>query len=272
MLRRIVFLIHDGLLGEGKHDLLHCLGTSILEYAVLFTDIQKAVRKYHNPNFMITFDCASPFFGAAKGLAYNNSTFEHNTKWTYSMEKTAENKDYADDSRPYIDAVLQDGIHEKFTDSPITKALVLKDLCYRGHGFLGQHGKETKTSWDTLSYTLLQAHNVYQHMFSVQEANRKYESGVIPAMLMNETFERVTFSDLVDEIFSLQDKQKSLDLIDQHSKFWMQIKAGSSGYSGKRAVNANTMFDELFSVAEEPAVNTDEELEDSDELMQAIDE
>jgi hypothetical protein len=32
------------------------------------------------------------------------------------------------------------------------------------------------------------------------------------------------------------------------------------------------MFDELFSVAEEPAVNTDEELEDSDELMQAIDE
>jgi hypothetical protein len=272
MLRRIVFLIHDGLLGEGKHDLLHCLGTSILEYAVLFTDIQKAVRKYHNPNFMITFDCASPFFGAAKGLAYNNSTFEHNTKWTYSMEKTAENKDYADDSRPFIDAVLQDGIHEKFTDSPITKALVLKDLCYRGHGFLGQHGKETKTSWDTLSYTLLQAHNVSQHMFSVQKANRQYEAGVIPAMLMNETFERITFSDLVDEIFSLQDKQKSLDLIDQHSKFWMQIKAGSSGYSGKRAVNANTMFDELFSVAEEPEVNTDEELEDSDELMQAIDE
>ena len=248
MLRRIVFLIHDGLLGEGKHDLLHCLGTSILEYAVLFTDIQKAVRKYHNPNFMITFDCASPFFGAAKGLAYNNSTFE------------------------FSDAVLAEGIHEKFSDSPITEALVLKDLCYRGHGFLGQHGKETKTSWDTLSYTLLQAHNVYQHMFSVQEANRQYEAGVIPAMLMNETFERVTFSDLVDEIFSLQDKQKSLDLIDQHSKFWMQIKAGSSGYSGKRAVNANTMFDELFSVTAEPEINTNEELEDSDELMQTIDE
>ena len=109
-------------------------------------------------------------------------------------------------------------------------------------------------------------------MFSVQEANRQYEAGVIPAMLMNETFERVTFSDLVDEIFSLQDKQKSLDLIDQHSKFWMQIKAGSSGYSGKRAVNANTMFDELFSVTAEPEINTNEELEDSDELMQTIDE
>ena len=270
MLRRIIFLIHDGLLGEGEHDLLHCLGTSILEYAVLFTDIQKAVRKYHNPNFKITFDCASPFFGAAKGLAYNNSTFEHNTKWTYSMEKTAENKDYANDSRPFRDAVLADSIHEKFAESPVTKALVLKDLCYRGHGFLGQHGKETKTSWDTLSYTILQAHNVYQHMFSVQEANRQYEAGSIPAMLLNETFERVTFTDLVDEIFSLKDKQKSLDLLDHHSKFWMQIKAGSSGYSGKRAVNANTMFDELFSVTEDSTLNTTDEVEDTDEVMKDL--
>jgi hypothetical protein len=78
-------------------------------------------------------------------------------------------------ARPFRDAVLQDGIHDNFCESPVTKALVLKDLCYRGHGFLGQHGKETKTSWDTLSYTILQAHNVYQHMFSVQEANRQYE-------------------------------------------------------------------------------------------------
>jgi hypothetical protein len=109
-------------------------------------------------------------------------------------------------------------------------------------------------------------------MFSVQEANRQYEAGSIPAMLLNETFERVTFHDLVDEIFSLNDKQQSLDLIDQYSKFWMQIKAGSSGYSGKRAVNANTMFDELFSVADETPINNDEELEDSDALMQDVDE
>ena len=272
MLRRIVFLIHDGLLGEGKHDLLHCLGTSILEYAVLFTDIQKAVRKYHNPNFMITFDCASPFFGAAKGLAYNNSTFKHNTKWTYSMEKTAENKDFDKDMRKFSDAVLAEGIHEKFSDSPVTDAMVMKDLCYRGQSFLNKHGKETKTSWDTLSYTLLQAHNVYQHMFAVQEANRQYDNGCVPAMLMNETFERVRFRDLVDEIFALNDRQKSLDLIDKHSRFWMQIMSGSQGYSGKRAVNAGTMFDELFSVEDETPINTDVDIEDSDELMQEVDE
>ena len=47
---------------------------------------------------------------------------------------------------------------------------------------------------------------------------------------------------------SLNDRQKVLDLIDQHSRFWMQIMSGVSRFSGKRAVNAGTMFDELFSV------------------------
>ena len=266
-LKRLVGIIHDGLLEPGKHDLVHCLGTSILEYAVLFSDIQRAVRKYHNPNFQITFDCASPFFGAAKGLAYFNNSIEHNKKWTYSMEKTAENKDYANDTRKFSDAVIQDKIHELFTDSPVTEAMVLKVLCYRGHGFLGQHGKETKTSWDTLSYTLLQAHNVYQHMFAVQEANRRYEQGVVPAMLMNETFERVRFGEVVDEIFSLKDRTKSLEMIDKYSRFWMQMQSGSQGFSGKKTVNAGTMFDQLFSVEETPVVNTDEVIEDSDDAM-----
>jgi hypothetical protein len=167
MLTRMIDIIHDGLLQEGKHDLIHCLGVSILEYAVLFTDIQKAIRKYHNPKLQITFDCASPFFSAAKGLAYFNTSIEHNKKWSYSMEKTAENKKYATDTRKYSDACLADGIHKQFTDSPVTNLLVLKDMCYRGQGFIGNHNKETKTSWDTLSYTLIQSHNVYQHMSDV---------------------------------------------------------------------------------------------------------
>ena len=262
-LKRIVGIIHDGLLQEGKHDLIHCLGTSILEYAVLFTDIQRAVRKYHNPKLQITFDCASPFFSAAKGLAYFNTSIEHNKKWSYSMEKTAEKKSYATDTRKFRDAVLQDGIHKVFTDSPVTDKMMLKDLCYRGQGFIGQHNKETKTSWDTLSYTLLQSHNVYQHIYAVQEANRKYEQGIIPKMIMNDTFERIRFSEIVDEIFSLNDRQKSLDLIDYHSRFWMQMQSGSQGFSGKKTVNARTMFDQLFTT-EEPK---EEVIEDSDDLM-----
>ena len=267
MLNRLVGIIHDGLLQEGKHDLIHCLGVSILEYAVLFSDIQKAIRKYHNPKLTITFDCASPFFSAAKGLAYFNTSIEHNKKWSYQMNKTAEDKKYATDTRKYRDAVLADGIHDVFTDSPVTDMLIMKDLCYRGQGFIGQHGKETKTSWDTLSYTLLQSHNVYTHIAAVQEANRQYETGVVPKMVMNETFERIRFGEIIDEIFSLKDRQKSLDLIESHSRFWMQMQSGSQGISGKKTVNAMTMFDQLFDVEDN---QPEEVIEDSDDAMNEI--
>lgn len=268
MLRRLVNIIHDGLLVEGKHDLVHCLGVSILEYAVLFTDIQKAIRKYHNPNLQITFDCASPFFSAAKGLAYFNNSIEHNKKWSYSMEKTAEKKSYANDNRKYSDGVLADGIHKIFTDSPVTDRMTVKDLCYRGQGFIGQHGKETKTSWDTLSYTLLQSHNVYQHMTAVQEANRRYETGIMPKMVMNQ-FDDQHFGEIVDKIFAQNDRQKSLDMIESHSSFWMQMKSGSQGFSGKKAMNAMTMFDQLFEVNSSES-EIDEIIEDSDDAINEV--
>ena len=269
MLTRMIDIIYDGLLQEGKHDLIHCLGTSILEYAVLFTDIQRAIRKYHNPKLQITFDCASPFFSAAKGLAYFNTSIEHNKKWSYSMEKTAEKKSYANDTRKFSTAVLAEGVHKRFTDSPITDKLILKDLCYRGVGFIGQHGKETKTSWDTLSYTLVQSHNVWMHMNAVQEANRRYEQGIIPKMLMNETFESVLFKDIIDEVFSKKTKQEAIDLIDSHSRLWMQFQSGSQGISGKKTVNAMTMFDQLFE-QEENNAEIDEVIEDSDDEMAQI--
>lgn len=274
MLTRLVDIIFDGLLVEGKHDLIHCLGTSILEYAVLFTDIQKAIRKHHNPKLVITFDCASPFYSAAKGLAYFNTTIEHNKKWSYQMTKTAEGKHYgitstyAGDQRKYRDAVLADGIHNVFTDSPVTDTLVMKDICYRGQGFLGAHNKETKTSWDTLSYTLIQSHNVWMHMNAVQEANRQYEQGVVPKMIMHKFDGGSFFTNLVDEIFSKKTKEEAIDLIDYHNSYWLQFQSGSQGISGKKTVNAMTMFDKLFEVentTSDPEI--DEVIEDSDDAI-----
>ena len=144
----------------------------------------------------------------------------------------------------------------------------MKDLCYRGVGFLGQHNKETKTSWDTLSYTLLQSHNVYQHISAAQEANRRYEQGIVPKMIMKETFERVRFGEIIDEIFSLKDREKSMALVDSHSRLWTQMASGSQGFSGKKAVNAMTMFDQLFDVQSEPVI--EEIIEDSDDAMSEV--
>jgi len=267
MLKRLVNIIHDGFLEPGEQDLIHCLGTSIMEYALLFTDIQKAIRKYHNPNLQITYDCASPFFAAAKGLAYYNNTFGHDTKWTYAMEKTAEDKKYASDTRKFSDGCLEDGIHAKFTDSPVTDLLMMKDICYRGHGFIGQHGKETKTSWDTLSYTLIQSHNVYQHISAVLEAQKRYQQGEKPSMLHHNY---LNFSEIIDEIFSMKNQQKSLDMIDKYDRLWQQFKAGQ-GFSGKKAVNAHTQFSNLFEFAEDVSdPEFDEEIIDSDDLMTEV--
>jgi hypothetical protein len=45
------------------------------------------------------------------------------------------------------------------------------DVCWYKPGDVNKLGKEGKTSWDTFSYFLMMAHNVYQHIDSIQRAN-----------------------------------------------------------------------------------------------------
>ena len=99
VLKRLVALRYDNLLQEGRHDWMHFLGTSKLEWAVLLTVIQRAVRKYVNPNFTISFDCASPFLATANGQVYFENVFEHDEKWSYRMAPSADDKKYATDTR-----------------------------------------------------------------------------------------------------------------------------------------------------------------------------
>jgi hypothetical protein len=193
------------------------------------------------------------------------------------MEKTLDDKKYGvpqtgmagGDQRKFSDAIINDGVHKLFTDSPVTDKLVVKDVCYRGQGFLGAHGKETKTSWDTLSYTLIQSHNVWMHMNAVQEANRQYAQGVVPKMLVHKLDGDSFFKNIVDEIFSKKNKQEALDVINYHNSYWKQFQSGSQGISGKKTENAMTMFDQLFEINNsEPEI--EEVIEDSDDAMNEI--
>ena len=84
VLKRLVSLRYDGLLEKGVQDIMHFLGTSKLEWAVLLTDIQRAIRKHHNENYTITFDCASPF-PIPNGQLYIQNETADRTKWTYPM-------------------------------------------------------------------------------------------------------------------------------------------------------------------------------------------
>ena len=254
VLKRLVTLRFDGLLEKGHQDWMHFLGTSKLEWAVLLTDIQRAVRKYHNENFTISFDCASPFLATANGQIYINTETEAGEKWVYRMQASADDKKYSTDTRLFKDAVIQDKIFEKFEPSPIIDQLTMKDICIYKPGDLNKNGKEGNTSWDSFTYALMMGHNVWHHVNAVQQANRQSDVDIIPAMLSAITAEPKRprdfspgpnqFKDIVDLIFSLDNRQDALAMVEYYGKYFDRI-IGTRGNTGDSITNANTKADEL---------------------------
>jgi hypothetical protein len=190
---------------------------------------------------MLTFDCASPFLATANGQVYIQNETPDRGKWTYRMVPSIDDKKYATDTRTFKQAVLQDGIFKNFEDSPITAEMKVSDVCIYKPGDLNKIGKEGRTSWDSFSYALQMGHNVWSHINSVQEANRQYDQGVVPNMLVQETFERVYFKDVVNSIFAATTRQEAEQIIEENSKFWMKI-IGTRGATGKKTVNSSTNF------------------------------
>jgi hypothetical protein len=231
------------------------LGTSKLEWAVLLTVIQRAIRKYVNPSFTISFDCASPFLATANGQVYFENVFEHDSKWSYRMAPSADDKKYATDTRKWSTGVVADGIYPRWEDSPLSDLFKMKDICIYKPGDLNKNGKEGKTSWDSFSYALLMGHNVWMHLTAVQEANRRFDAGEHPAMMQRSGGDYARFEDIIEAIFAAPTKQDALDIIELYDTYWMEI-IGTRGAKGKKAKNSKTMFKSLYEV-DEPESNDD---------------
>lgn len=272
VLKRLVALRYDNLLQEGKHDWMHFLGTSKLEWAVLLTVIQRAVRKYVNPSFTISFDCASPFLATANGQVYFENVFEHDSKWSYRMAPSADDKKYATDTRKWSQGVVADGIYPRWEDSPISNMLKMKDICIYKPGVLkagvadtienrlvaenydvlpdlNKNGKWGKTSWDSFSYALLMGHNVWMHLTAVQEANRRFDAGEHPAMMRYSAPSADYFEDIVERIFAAPTREAAEEIIEHYDSYWMEI-VGTRGFKGKKTKNARTQFNALFDVVD----------------------
>ncbi len=156
-LRRLIVMRDEKMLDPGR-DLIHYLGTSKLNWSCIFTAIQRNIRETINPNMMVTYDAASPFITTAKGQAYTQHVHRNN-KFSYVMEQAVDDKRFQHSDIPFP------------FNSPIGERMNMGDLCYMGPGMLNKLGKEGKTSWDSFSYFLLMAHNVYQHIEACQRAN-----------------------------------------------------------------------------------------------------
>jgi len=247
ILRRLVHLIHDGLLEPGVHDWMHFLGTSKLEWAVLLTAIQRAVRDHANPRFTISFDCASPFLATANGQLYHSIATANRGKWSYLMSATADDRRYATDTRLFGDAVRQDGIHPNFLDSPVTQRMQIRDVCVYRPGDRNKIGQEGRTSWDSFSYALMMAHNVWMHIEAVQRANREFDQGRAPDMLAHPRDRYYDAAAVIQRVFAARDREKSLAMIDDHARIWERI-VGTRGYTGHRAISARATFNDYFDI------------------------
>lgn len=238
VLKRLVTICHDGLMQPGVHDWIHVLGTSRLEWGLVLTDIQRAIRRYFNPQLTISFDCASPFLATAKGQIYYESVFPDGKKWSYKMSKAVDDKRYASDPRSFDAVMVQDGHFANFTSTPISSRLDVSDVCYYKPGMLNKIMKEGKTSWDSFSYALQMGHNVYMHIDAVLQANELYDSGITPNMLALRKHDIVKFNDVVDSIFAAPTLGQALEIITHHSQgFWFHIR-GTRGDTGRNAVKS----------------------------------
>jgi hypothetical protein len=156
-LKRLIIMRDEGKL-EGK-DWIHFLGTSKLEWAIMLTAIQRELREHVNPNVTISFDCASPFIATANGLVYTHNILT-NDRFSYIMDSCFDNKGFKNSKMPFP------------FESEVGKRLTVGDICRYGPGDLNKIGKEGKTSWDSFSYAMIMAHNVYLHIRAVQRANQ----------------------------------------------------------------------------------------------------
>ena len=241
VLDRLLDLRDEGLL-EGK-DWIHFLGIGRLDWACYLTAIERVLRKHYNPNINISFDAASPFVAAGGyALSYNYNYFTPN-KLTYAMGKSIDDKNLKGSqlAMPF--------------QGPIMERLKIGDICVMGPEDQNKQGKIGKTSWDTTSYALIMAHNVYNHIQAVQEINRladveyatrtidynewlitrKDKNGVsdfVPAAILY-------FNSFVQALFDPANKDKSREML---AKFNVCLEGISFGAAKKQT------FDDLFHV------------------------
>ena len=187
------------------------------------------------------------------------------------MLPSIDDKKYATDTRLFQDAVVQDGHFKSFTTSPVMDGVPVQDICIYKPGDLNKIGKEGRTSWDSFSYAIMMGHNVWQHLNSVQEANRQYDAGLCPSMLVQENINRVYFKDVVEAIFATSSKAESDEIIEDFSRFWMAIP-GTRGAIGKKTVNSSTKYFEFFDEVETETVQSNDDGEFTEDEIDKLDE
>jgi hypothetical protein len=237
-LRRLLYLKEIGLLQ--KAEWIHFLGTGRLDQGVMYTALQRAIRKEINPNLVISMDCASPFIATANGQVYTGNTFT-NKRMGYNMQHMVDDKSPENKDAPW-----------PWDDSPIGERLTWKDINWYNPGMVNKLGNEGRTSWDSFAYALMMGHNIYKHIDSVQMANRLLHRPTGMSQWIPDQY--VQFQDLCVHLFS-KDYGSDMKEIDRELDTHEHLISKLSRIKNLKNTNA---FDSLFSF-DVATTNTDVE-------------
>ena len=246
LLKRLIVMRDEKQLD--KKDWIHVLGTSQLDWACFLTGVQRQLRKHINPNVTISFDSASAFLSTANGLVYTHNLFTPK-RWSYIMEKAPDDKSLKGSTIPFP------------FKSAIGDRLTMGDVCAYGQGDLNKNNKEGKTSWDSFSYVLMMAHNVYNHTRAVQIANDMNDiekikhkptvDGWYKTRASDNTGELsdfvprniLYFNTFVEQVFT---SEKPMELINANKSFLADIRGTrwqTSTGGGKGTNNFSSLFE-----------------------------
>lgn len=192
--------------------LMHFLGISRINAGLLYTTIQQEIRNNINPNFIVTYDAASPFLCTAKGKGYSNFVVS-NEKMAFRMDVMPD-KDGKELSRMFSHlpenrskelwedfsfTYIRDGQpYRTHDDTTLGKMITVGDVCYRdgkptkkkkdeteeqfqarlkdalpGDGIAPGTYKE-QSLWDEMGYAAIMNMNVEQHIKGIQQGLKYY--------------------------------------------------------------------------------------------------
>lgn len=272
-LKRLIVLRDDGLLQD--RDWMHFLGTSKLEWAVMLTSVQRVLREKVNPNITISYDCASPYISSANGLVYTRNILT-STKSSYVMEKCFDNKAFSHHSPGNLSDTPFPW------DSEIGRRITAGDVNWYAPGMLNKIGKEGNTSWDSFTYGILMAHNVYMHIRAVQEANHlatlEFESHPLDwrqwaPRKSKDNFQESAWTDrrllmfntFVQELFS---SDTPMDLLEDAKEFLDDLS--NNKHKDPASAASNSPAAKYFGSTEESNKTGDEERDNEEEAYDTL--
>lgn len=192
VLNMVLTMRDEGAFVDGQ-DWLHVLGVSKPTWAVIFTAIQKQLRK-DNPKLQISYDSASPFQMVGKfhdTVRYPKLT-KNLSSWVMSASEVQTNPIYANTDGKY---------HFPF-QSPLGELMTLDHINVNG-------GKYQGMSTDTISWLLMINHTLYVYVRSFLEANelvfldRSSAQETVP----NEILEVIDF---IEHVFTVKNWKREL--------------------------------------------------------------